>query len=387
MLADAKAARPDDVQFLETVETMLRSGDADGAATVVRARLEEVCGEDRPLPAHVLELTASDVDLVGWDALEEEIAELDECGEPVTAVAFDIVPETICPGEPALETSFFFDTAWPFSECDRDGLLEGYDANGTAWQSERADVDGGIVFPTGLEPLFRAIRRLGALEAPAYGDRPEGEENAARETARMLAGTYLSVLLHIAVRDKAARFPLTSESMPQGLAILVGAREFDPALRAPVCACIASPDKAIIGDEEAASDASVPEVAFYRDPTETLDTYAQATGPDETVLETCESDAEDTAGHEDIEVEAEMEAEAETDGTLIAKLEAPRRNLGEVFADPADDPEAWHLPPPDIHTTGTQLRRRLVSQDDIEELEASRPRTLMQRLRARFQPA
>jgi hypothetical protein len=31
--------------------------------------------------------------------------------------------------------------------------------------------------------------------------------------------------------------------------------------------------------------------------------------------------------------------------------------------------EAWHLPPPGLHTTGTQLRRRLVTPESIAELE------------------
>jgi hypothetical protein len=62
-------------------------------------------------------------------------------------------------------------------------------------------------------------------------------------------------------------------------------------------------------------------------------------------------------------------------------FEAPAqpRPLIDTEADPGDDFEAWHLPPPGIHTTGTQLRRRLVTAESIAELDAVRP-TLLQRL-------
>jgi len=56
------------------------------------------------------------------------------------------------------------------------------------------------------------------------------------------------------------------------------------------------------------------------------------------------------------------------------------RQLAEPEADPGDDAEAWHLPPPGIHTTGTQLRRRLVTAESIAELDARRKPSLVQRL-------
>lgn len=51
--------------------------------------------------------------------------------------------------------------------------------------------------------------------------------------------------------------------------------------------------------------------------------------------------------------------------------------------DPGDDPEAWHLPPPGIHTTGTQLRRRLVTPESIAELAETRRPGLLGRLLGR----
>jgi hypothetical protein len=54
--------------------------------------------------------------------------------------------------------------------------------------------------------------------------------------------------------------------------------------------------------------------------------------------------------------------------------------LADPEADPGDDPEAWHLPPPGIHTTGSQLRRRLVTPESIAELAAHKKPSLIQRI-------
>lgn len=57
--------------------------------------------------------------------------------------------------------------------------------------------------------------------------------------------------------------------------------------------------------------------------------------------------------------------------------------LADPEIDPGDDPETWYLPPPGIHTTGTQLRRRLVTPESIAELAESRRPSLLQRLLGR----
>ncbi|MDF2637024.1 MAG: hypothetical protein K0R64_8 [Novosphingobium lindaniclasticum] len=62
--------------------------------------------------------------------------------------------------------------------------------------------------------------------------------------------------------------------------------------------------------------------------------------------------------------------------------EAIARNGAPETKPRADDgsPEAWHLPPPGLHTTGTQLRRRLVTRESIAELEAQAPRSPLRRI-------
>ena len=47
---------------------------------------------------------------------------------------------------------------------------------------------------------------------------------------------------------------------------------------------------------------------------------------------------------------------------------------------PEDGPQAWHLPPPGLHMTGTQLRRRLVTPESIAELENEVAPTLLSRV-------
>lgn len=58
--------------------------------------------------------------------------------------------------------------------------------------------------------------------------------------------------------------------------------------------------------------------------------------------------------------------------------------ISEVAEDAAragdEGPEAWHLPPPGLHTTGTQLRRRLVTQESIAELAAETTPSLLNRV-------
>jgi hypothetical protein len=56
------------------------------------------------------------------------------------------------------------------------------------------------------------------------------------------------------------------------------------------------------------------------------------------------------------------------------------RELADHDADPGQEPEAWALPPPPDHLTGTQLRKRFVTEESIAELEAATRPSLLQRL-------
>ena len=135
----------------------------------------------------------------------------------------------------------------------------------------------------------------------------------------MLGASYIAVLVHLAVRETALR-----HGLPRPLAVLVGSNESYPFFDAPVIA---------------ASDAAVP-----------------APPP--------------PSGPEDVY------EEFPADRPGLVEL----RELTEPDADPGQEPEAWHLPPPPDHVTGTELRRRLVTEESIAELEAARKPSLLQRL-------
>lgn len=69
----------------------------------------------------------------------------------------------------------------------------------------------------------------------------------------------------------------------------------------------------------------------------------------------------------------------ETASTAMSDL----RELADPEADPGADPEGLHLPPPGLHTTGSQLRHRLVTPESIAELAAIAKPSLLQRLLGR----
>lgn len=77
---------------------------------------------------------------------------------------------------------------------------------------------------------------------------------------------------------------------------------------------------------------------------------------------------------------ADAPISAPVDGADHAQALLELSQLADPEADSGDDAEAWHLPPPGIHTTGSQLRRRLVTPESIAELTAHKKPSLIQRL-------
>jgi len=54
--------------------------------------------------------------------------------------------------------------------------------------------------------------------------------------------------------------------------------------------------------------------------------------------------------------------------------------LTDPEADSGQEPEGLHLPPPGMHTSGTQLRHRIVTQESIDELATREKPSFFQRL-------
>lgn len=58
---------------------------------------------------------------------------------------------------------------------------------------------------------------------------------------------------------------------------------------------------------------------------------------------------------------------------------AERRDPAQPDADPDQEPQGWS-PPEESHVSGTELRRRIVTEQSIAELEATRKPGLLQRI-------
>ncbi|WP_232493925.1 hypothetical protein [Novosphingobium kaempferiae] len=95
--------------------------------------------------------------------------------------------------------------------------------------------------------------------------------------------------------------------------------------------------------------------------------------PGETLLHPDDEASEDTSRYR---AWADAPVEAPSDHAAMLDLQ----ELADPEADPGHDPEGLHLPPPGLHTTGTTLRRRLVTPESIAELQASEKPSLIQRI-------
>ncbi|QVM82333.1 hypothetical protein [Novosphingobium decolorationis] len=329
MLAEVTIDSAENKAFRRSIEDMVRSQRADEAADMLRDMLTGVCSAQGPLPAEFLNTRPEAISFTGWNLLADAIWKLDQCGEPVSAVSLDLSPHTISDedGEPVLATRFFFDTSWPFSECTREELLEGFNDYGSAWHNDHADAEERVVGIDGLGTMADALAALHmantARETP----------NATALQAELLGTLYMGVLFHLAVEDKARR-----TALPRRMALLAVSESPFAALSTPVLA-----------------NCDAPETPSAPEP------YDGATGFSGTY-------------NEDDEEEDAFENEGEDHADTMAALLSPSYSGDAQGSAPGDDPESWHLPPPGIHTTGTQLRRKLVTEESISELaESARP--------------
>ncbi len=330
MLANLTIDSAQSKAFRRSVEDMVRAQRASEAAQILRDMLTELClprpdGAPAPLPESFVQTPASAIVFTGWSSLAEHIAQLDACGEPVSALSLELAPEQIEDedGEPALATRFFFDTAWPFSECTYGELLEGYNDFGSAWHNDHADTEERVVRASGLAPLVATLAKLDAINAQT----PE----AHTIQAQLLGTLYVGVLFHIALADMVERHPL-----PRPMALLAASESPLAGLAAPVIA--ACTDAAPAFGQPAAiplAFSSSYEEHASEDPRSHL-----PSAPRELPLASA-------PGDEDFEVMPPL----------------PPAAMDDILAQ--DD---LHLPPPGIHTTGRELRRRFVTEESIQEL-------------------
>ena len=270
--------------FRQSIEDMLRRGLADDAAKHLRTLLQPFTGEGAPFPARFMAVSHEDIEISGWEALDDGLKKFDRVEQPVTGICLSFgdpdgrapVPDGAGLMSLSVETAYFSDEAFPFSESDRNDLLDGYSSFGCQWAGDCEGVDHAIAF-RGVDDLYGA---LAGLEQRLFSsDSPDPDEIR----AGTIASCYLSVLFHKALRDSFAK-----RRMGRPLCVLTANNGVYPSFDAPVLSCdeylsggevvaIAAaaaplpvaddslaPARPVIDDEEAAEEASLLSIGIKR---------------------------------------------------------------------------------------------------------------------------
>lgn len=219
----------EEMEFRRSIETMLRRGQADDAAKRLRELLEGYAGEGRQLPARFLSVTSDDVHLEGWDALGSKLGEYDRAEAAMSAISIDILdpqgvgarPDEQGRLKPVIETSYFSDSAYPFSEAGREDLLDGYSSFGCEWQGNYENVDTTISVD-GIDDLYGATVALENRVASGKSTEPEDIE------AGSVGSCYIAVLIHQAIRNAAL-----DKGLPRPICVIAGSNDAYPFFDAP----------------------------------------------------------------------------------------------------------------------------------------------------------
>lgn len=216
--------------FRRSIESRLRQGRASDAVEKLRALLEPYAGEGRILPGRFLSVHPSDLKLIGWEHLGDALFRHDREGWPITglSIAFGWPGEEIPqPDErghlsPLVETGFFTDEAYPFSQSRRADLLDGYSYHGCTWAADCTATDTVLALH-GIDDLHGA---LAALEAQLLAS-DEPDEEAIR--AGSLGACLLSALLFQTVEEQ-----IKLHGLPRPLCVMAGSNGVYPYFDAPV---------------------------------------------------------------------------------------------------------------------------------------------------------
>lgn len=216
--------------FRRSIESRLRLGKASDAVAKLRALIAPFVGPDRILPERFTTVTPRDLILTGWDSLGEALARHDRPEQPVTALSIAFgwpgedlpVPDAAGCLAPRIETGYFTDAAFPFSNSARTDLLEGYSYHGCTWGDEGEATDFALSVD-GIDDLCGA---LAALEARLLAsDNPDEDEIRAGS----LGACLLSALLIQAVDEHIA-----SGELPRPLCVMAGSNGVYPYFNVPV---------------------------------------------------------------------------------------------------------------------------------------------------------
>lgn len=222
--------RLNEEDFRRSIENRLRERQASAAIERLRRLLAPYAGPGRILPERFLTVGTGDLVLSGWEALGESIRRHDREGSPITAlsIAFGWPGEEPRPRDaaghlpPYVETRYFSDAAFPFSESTRDDLLDGYSSFGCSWGDDAEAVDT-VLAVEGIDDLHAALADL--EEQLLATDNPD--EDGLR--AGSLGSCLLSALLFQAVSEQIDR-----HGLPRPLCVTAGSSGVYPYFDAPV---------------------------------------------------------------------------------------------------------------------------------------------------------
>ena len=240
--------------FRRSIESDLRHGRDSAAIGRIQKLLAPYAGPDGILPERFLTVTAADLALRGWSFLGDSIARHDRPGRPVTAISIALgwageePPEPDAQGclNPHVETGYYNDAAYPFSQSGRDDLLDGYSLHGCNWAADCEASDNALSVD-GIDDLHGA---LVLLEAQLLASE---EPDADAIVAGSLGACLLSALLFQAVGQRIA-----ADGLPRPVCVTAGSNGVYPYFDAPVAGMPESARRAAEKAEEEEADTGVP---------------------------------------------------------------------------------------------------------------------------------
>ena len=232
--------------FRRSIQNRLREGKAGSTIVRLRALLEPFVGPQGILPERFLTAEPSELDVTGWEWLGDAVKRHDRPGRPINAVsvAFGWAGEDVpLPDEkgclrPFIETSYYNDDSFPFSQSSRDDLLQGYSFDGCTWSGDPEATDNALGID-GIDDLYGALALLEA--ALLASDEPEEEGLRAGSVGACL----LSALLIEAVTQKIER-----DGVPRPLCVTAGSSGVYPYFDAPIAGMSEEALKAAAGDQD-----------------------------------------------------------------------------------------------------------------------------------------
>ncbi|MEO6717847.1 MAG: hypothetical protein ABIM50_11450, partial [Novosphingobium sp.] len=216
--------------FRRSIENRLREASPGAAVERLRRLLAPYARPGGILPERFLTVSAADLILSGWEALGDAVARHDKPGRPITAISIafgwpgEHAPAPDAQGclRPHIETSYYTDNAYPFSQSAREDLLDGYSFYGCTWSGD-CEATEPVLTLEGIDDLHGA---LALLEAELLAMEEPDDEGI---RAGSLGACLLSVLLVQTVAQQ-----ITRAGLPRPLCVMSGSSGIYPYFDAPV---------------------------------------------------------------------------------------------------------------------------------------------------------